>query len=107
MTSAELGIILTNPSQNMIGNIDDLQVKGVQQKKLKIHIKNLSNDKDFVEIKEKLHLIHACSLKLVEIVDKTEDIQMPFSVYDGLKQITDIDLENENIIQEITINELI
>ena len=51
MTSAELGVILTSSSQNMIGNIDDLQVKGVKQKKLKIHIKNLSNDKDFVEIK--------------------------------------------------------
>lgn len=80
-------------------NFDEVMIKGKIDLKTIIIPKIKLSEQDFQYFKETLQTLISVSRKLINFIDASEDLSVPFSAYNSLKQLADIDLDApENII---------
>jgi hypothetical protein len=85
----------TITQKDTLMNFDEVIPKGMTpHSKLTIPLDKLHEEelKDFRMCLEELQGI---SQKIVGLIDDADELSVPFSVYDGLKQLTDLDLNSE------------
>jgi hypothetical protein len=73
---------------------DDATIKGESNHKLRVSSQNLYGA-ELDDLREYLIRLKRLCKKIIGFVDSSEDINIPFSVYDNLQQFADLNLGNE------------
>jgi hypothetical protein len=87
--------------KNGIGeDFDEAVIHGESNHKLRVSSQDLQAN-ELGSLREYLIRLKRLSKKIIGFVDSSDDINVPFSVYDSLQQFADLNLENEGGYLEV------
>jgi len=92
--------------QDDLLNFDEVMVKGTTDLKTIIIPKAKLSQQDLQFFKETLQTVIFVSRKLINFIDSSEELAVPFSAYNSLKQLSDIDLDAQDNLITIRLDQI-